>query len=248
MYRVDLNSDIGEGMAFDEEIIRHISSANIACGFHAGNDLIIRNTISLCGDGNVGIGAHPGFDDRENFGRRRIILSNYELSKLITVQLRKISQISEEFGLKMTHVKPHGALYNMACEEKRIADSISNAVASFDSNLILVGLPNSELINSAYKKGLSVANEVFADRAYTENGKLLSRNLSGSVIEDEEYVTSRTLEMIKENRVKTITGKYIDIKADTVCVHGDTRNAVNLIVKIREALLKNGVEIKKLYE
>lgn len=251
MFKVDLNSDIGESfgsykMGLDEEVIKYISSANIACGFHAGDPMIMEKTVSLAVNGKVNIGAHPGYPDLVGFGRREMNVTKDEAKNYTKYQIGALWAFTQSFGAKLVHVKPHGALYNTAATDKALAMAIAEAIYEVDKNLILVGLANSELIKAGKEVGLKVANEVFADRAYNEDGTLVSRKLAGSMIHDTDLAISRVVRMVKEGKVKTINNNDINIQADTICVHGDNPKAVAFVQKIRKVLEDEGVQIMAL--
>lgn len=233
---IDLNCDMGEGIGNDEAIMPFIDSANIACGFHAGDETTIRNCVRLAIHHNVHVGAHPSFSDREHFGRKEFELSDEQITSLITEQLLIISRIVEEEGGKLHHVKAHGALYNMAARDQQLAKNIAMAIIGFNDKLILYGLSGSHLITEAKKMGLSTLSEVFADRAYNDDGSLVARSLPGALIESEEQAIRQVRDMITKNSVTTITGKSIPITAETICVHGDGNHAVEFAEVLRHTL------------
>jgi len=246
---IDINSDLGEIVSegnedSDEKIMPFISSANIACGFHAGDPLTIMKTIRTAMRYGAGIGAHPGYPDREGFGRRPFMMSPEELRALILYQAGALKGMAEAAGARMHHVKPHGALYNAAAIDYDMALVIAQAVKDIDSTLTLVGLSGSQLIRAAREKGLASASEVFADRAYNDDGTLVPRDMPGAVLNDTEAVIERTVRMINEKVVETVTGKIIPIEADTVCIHGDNEKASVLVSSLAEALRKRGIELK----
>ncbi|QZY54189.1 LamB/YcsF family protein [Crassaminicella profunda] len=248
MYKVDLNSDLGESfgnykIGLDEEVIRYVTSANIACGWHAGDPLVMENTIKIAKEQGVGIGAHPGFPDLMGFGRRNISVSPDEVKAYVKYQLGALMAFAKSKGEKIQHVKPHGAMYNMAAKDKALAKAIAEAVYEVDENIILMGLANSEMIKSGKEIGLKVANEVFADRAYNPDGTLVSRKLEGAVIHDAEVAIARVVKMVKEGKVTAINGEEIEINADSICVHGDNERAVEFVKKIRSSLEKEGVKV-----
>jgi len=243
--QVDLNCDLGEGMQTDEQIIPLITSANIACGFHAGDIDTMKRTIELCLQHNVTIGAHPSWPDKENFGRREMQLPLTELYTIIIEQLNIISTVAKEQGVKLHHVKPHGALYNQSAKDSLIASTIAKAVKDFDPSLILFGLSGSHSITEAKKQGLKTASEVFADRSYQDDGSLTSRSQPNALIEDESKAFDQALQMITQQTVTTISGKTISIIADTICLHGDGNNAVTFAKAISTALKQAGIDIKK---
>ncbi len=230
--RIDLNSDLGESfgpwaMGHDAALMDSISSANVACGFHAGDPGTMRATIALARDKGVAIGAHPGFQDLVGFGRREIKASPAEVADLVLYQVSALAGMAAAHGIKLQHVKPHGALYNMACKDRGLADAIAAAVASLDRSLILFGLPDSELLRAGEAAGLAVAAEVFADRAYDPDGSLTARAKPGSVIHDTQQVVERAIKMVKDQRVIAVDGSTIALRADTICLHGDTPGAAD---------------------
>ena len=237
----DLNCDMGEGMANEALIMPFISSANIACGFHAGNSDIIRRTMDLALKYNVKIGAHPSFRDKENFGRKEMQLPADKLYAIILEQLIKIDLIAKEKGAVLHHVKPHGALYNMAARDPYVAATIATAVKDFNEDLVLYGLSGGAMIKEAQALGLKTASEVFADRSYQDDGTLTPRSEPGALIETEEESVAQVWQMIRQGRVLTINGKLIPMKAETICIHGDTRQAVFFARKLYSILQENNV-------
>jgi len=232
----DLNCDMGEGIGNDEAIMPFITSANISCGFHAGNGDTIRHTMSLALKQNIHIGAHPSFRDKENFGRKEMHLGHDKLYAIVLEQLIKIDLIAKEKGATLHHVKPHGALYNMAAKDTEVAGTIAQVIKDFNEALVLYGLSNSFLISEAKALGLKTANEVFADRTYQDDGSLTSRSQENALIEDDEQCIRQVLQMVVQGTVTTISGKVIPIVADTICIHGDGKHAVSFAKKIHEAL------------
>ena len=246
--RIDLNSDLGESfgawpMGQDATLMESITSANIACGFHAGDPGVMRQTIALAKLKGVAIGAHPGFPDLVGFGRREINAAPADVEDFVLYQVSALAGMARAQGVQLRHVKAHGALYNMACKDRALADAIARAVAAFDRALILFGLPNSELLRAGQAAGLPVAAEVFADRAYERDGSLVSRQKHGSVIHDETTVVDRAVRMVKEQQVVAVDGSVIALKADTICLHGDTPGAAELARVIRRGLESAGVRI-----
>ncbi len=229
---------MGEGLENEAQLIPFISAANIACGYHAGNEETMQHVIRLCLENNVHIGAHPSFDDRENFGRTAIQLPVEEIYNLITAQLEIINKTAIEYGAKLHHVKAHGALYNMAAKDKAIAKAIAQAVKDFDVSLIYYGLSGSVMIEEAAKLGLITANEVFADRTYQYDGSLTPRSQKNALIDDSNELIKQVTKFIKENKVTTVTGEDIFLKADTICIHGDGANAVEFAKAIYESIHK----------
>ncbi len=232
----DINCDLGEGIGNDEEIIPFITSANIACGYHAGDIDTIQQTIETCLKHNVSIGAHPSFYDRENFGRTEINLPVDDLYDLITQQLIIFSEVADSFDKIIKHVKPHGALYNMAAKDALTAAIIAKAVKEFDSNLILFGLSGSHSISEANTIGLKTASEVFADRTYQDDGSLTPRSNPNALINDAGKVVQQVSQMIKDGIVTTVSGKSIPIKAETICIHGDGDHAVEFAKAIQKLI------------
>nr|WP_300095980.1 5-oxoprolinase subunit PxpA [Sedimentibacter sp.] len=248
MYRVDLNSDIGESfgdykLGMDEEVLKHISSANIACGYHAGDPLTMNKTVEMAVQENVALGAHPGFPDLMGFGRREMNITAEEAKCYVKYQIGALWAFARSKGVRLQHVKIHGAFYNMAAKDAQLSEAIAEAIYETDKDLILVGLANSEMIKAGKKANLKVANEVFADRAYNSDGTLVSRKKEGAVIHDKDEAIARVLRMVKEGKVTAITGEDIDIQADTICVHGDNPRAVEFVEKIRETLQQEGVQV-----
>ena len=248
MYRVDLNSDLGESfgiykIGMDEEILKHITSANIACGFHAGDPIHMEETIDVAIKNNVKIGAHPGFMDIMGFGRREMKISKEEVKAYIKYQLGALNAFAISKGQKIQHLKAHGALYNMAAKDYELSLAIANAIYEVDKDIILLGLANSHMIDAGKNVGLKVASEVFADRAYNSDGTLVPRSIKGAVIHDTELAIKRVVRMVKEGKVQSIEGKDINIKADSICVHGDNPKAIEFVKSIAKELIKENVDI-----
>jgi UPF0271 protein len=244
--KVDLNCDMGESfgaykLGLDEEVIKHITSANVACGFHAGDPTVMRRTVNLARQHGVAVGAHPGFPDLLGFGRRDLAATPEEAKDYVVYQIGALQAFAG--SARLQHVKPHGALYNMAARDAGLAKAMVDAVLEVDKNLILVALSGSEWVRIGEKAGLRVASEVFADRAYTPDGSLASRRLPGAVIEDHEQVVSRGVRMATEGKVTAINGKDIEVRADTICLHGDNPEAVTLTKTLKAKLLAVGVEV-----
>lgn len=253
MYLVDLNSDLGESfgrytLGNDDKIIPLITSANVACGYHASDPVVMDQTIAMAKEAGIRVGAHPGFPDLMGFGRRNMAVSPAEAKAYTLYQLGALDAFCRAHGVKMQHVKPHGALYNMAAKDYELSKAICEAILEFDKNLIVMALSGGELVRAAKDMGLRVALEVFADRAYEEDGSLVNRRKEGAMITDEDLAISRVIRMIKEQKVTAITGKDIPIKADSVCVHGDGAKALAFVEKIRKALTEEGIEICSLDE
>ncbi len=253
MYKVDLNSDLGESfgnykLGLDGDVLKYISSANIACGWHAGDPMVMDKTVSLALEANVAIGAHPGYPDLLGFGRREMKVTNEEAKNYVKYQIGALWAFAQGRGMKLQHVKPHGGLYNMAAVDAELAKAIAEGVYEVDKNLILMGLANSELIKAGRNAGLKVANEVFADRAYNSDGTLVSRKKEGAMIHDRDLAISRVVHMVKEGKVCAITGEDIDIRADSICVHGDNPQAVEFVNSIKKALEEERVKIAPIGE
>jgi UPF0271 protein len=239
MWRVDLNCDLGEGAGHDAELMPLITSANIACGAHAGDEATMRATVALAQKHGVAVGAHPGFADRANFGRRELLVSPDEVHALVLDQVRKLQRLGP-----VRHVKPHGALYNMAARDLALARAVVDAIYEADQRLILFGLAGSHLIAVAEACGLPVVSEVFADRTYQADGSLTLRSQPDAMITDENAAVAQVLRMVREGRVRATDGTDVAIKADTVCLHGDGAHPVGFARKLRQELAAAGVEIK----
>lgn len=248
MGSIDLNCDLGESfgaykIGMDEEILPLITSANIACGFHGGDPVVMERTVALCKVHGVRAGAHPGFPDLSGFGRRNMSLSPKEVKACVTYQIGALQAFCSSASIKLYHVKPHGALYNMAAKDYKLAAAVCQAVREVDKNLVLLALSGSEMIRAAKDYELTYASEVFADRAYQSDGTLVPRSQKGAMIEDEEKAVSRVIRMAKEGKVKAIDGNDISMEADSVCVHGDGKKALAFVRKIREGLAVKGIEV-----
>jgi UPF0271 protein len=217
---------MGEGISNEKLLMPFINSANIACGYHAGDEDTMQQVIELCLKHQVNIGAHPSFPDRENFGRTEMQLTASAIYELVTMQLSLINKIVLRCGGKLHHVKPHGALYNMAAKDAVLAKTIAQTVKDFDDSLIYYGLSGSVMIDEANRLGLQTANEVFADRTYQADGTLTPRYLPNALLNNVDEVVKQVIKFIKENKVVTVTGEEIIVKADTICIHGDGQHAV----------------------
>lgn len=248
MFKVDLNCDLGESfgcykLGMDEQVIPYISSANIACGFHAADPMVMYKTVGLAKENQVHIGAHPGFPDLVGFGRRNMNIPPDEVKRIIQYQTGALEAFCRVHNVPLRHIKPHGALYNMASKDMKLALAIVQAIKEYDGSLILLALSNSPMIEAAREAGLPYACEVFSDRAYEDDGTLVARGREGAIITDEDEAVARVIRMVKERRVTTITGRDIAIEADSVCVHGDGEKALAFVKKINAALIKNEIEI-----
>ena len=253
MIKVDLNCDMGESygrynLGLDSEVAQYISSANIACGYHAGDPVTMEKTVKIMKENGVAVGAHPGFPDLLGFGRRNMAVTPDEARAYVQYQAGALMAFCVSSGIPLQHIKPHGALYNMAGKDEILAQAVCEGIFEYDSNLILLGLSGSKMIEAGKKIGLRTASEVFADRAYEADGSLVARSKPGAVITDENLAVSRVVEMVKNGRVTSITGNEIEIKADSICLHGDGVKAVEFAKRIKEELLKNDVEIVPLRE
>jgi UPF0271 protein len=247
--RVDLNSDVGESfgaytIGTDPLLLPHVTSANVACGFHAGDPGVMRATVALAKQHGVAVGAHPGFQDLAGFGRREMQATPREVEDFVVYQIGALAAVAAVQGIRLQHVKPHGALFNMAVRDAGLADAIARATAAVDRALILFGLPGSELIRAGERAGLRTANEVFADRAYAPDGTLVSRRKTGAVIHDPDAVVARVVRMAAQRTVAAVDGSLVRLELDTVCVHGDTPGAADLAARIRRALEEAGVQVK----
>lgn len=249
--QIDLNSDVGESfgaykIGLDEEVIPHITSANIACGFHAGDPSVMRKTITLAKQHGVEPGSHPGFPDLMGFGRRNMDATLNEIEDYVTYQTGALQAFGSAQGLRLQHVKAHGALYNMAAANPKMWEAMAEAVSKVNQDLILVVLASSKrepLLEIGKRYGLRIAFEAFPDRAYKNDGSLAPRREKGAVISDHEIVARRALKMALEGKVVATDGTEIELKVDTLCVHGDNPSAVQVVKKIRETLKASGVEV-----
>jgi UPF0271 protein len=249
MMRLDLNADVGESfgaysMGQDALLMRSITSASIAAGFHGGDPSVLRDTIRSAKAHGVAVGAHPGFPDLAGFGRREMRLSPQEAEDLVLYQVAAVAGVARAGGMRLQHVKPHGALYNMAARDPALATAIARGIAALDPSLVLYGLPDSELLKAGRAAGLRVAAEGFADRAYAPDGSLAARSQPGSVIYDPALVVSRAIRMVKEQLVIAVDGSALTIRVDTMCVHGDTPGAGHLAAELRAGLESAGVVVR----
>lgn len=253
MYRIDLNCDLGESfgaytIGADAQVIPLISSANVACGYHAGDASVMQKTVALCRQSGVAVGAHPGFPDRVGFGRRNLAAAPQEVYADTLYQLGALDAFCRAHGLTLQHVKPHGAMYNMAAKDKAMAAAVADAVYDYDSRLILLGPSGSQLMAAAQHRGLAFACEVFADRAYEADGSLRPRSKPGAMITDEKEAIERVIRMITQHKVVAYTGEEIDIAAHSVCVHGDGGQALAFVKALRAAFDTNGIAVAPIAE
>ncbi|CAB1239597.1 oxoprolinase subunit A [Ruminococcaceae bacterium BL-6] len=251
MNRIDLNCDLGESFGAykigrDEEVVKYISSANVGCGFHAGDPCVMEHTVRLAKQNGVSVGAHPGFPDLLGFGRRKMDVKPEEAKAYMKYQIGALNAFCVSNGVKLVHVKPHGALYNMAGKDEKLAGALAEAVYEVDPGLIFLGLSGSKMLEAARAVGLTCASEVFADRAYNADGSLVARGTPGAVIHDVNECVRRIIGMVKDHTVTAITGEQIHLEPQSICVHGDTAEAVEFVRNIRESLTGEGIEIANL--
>jgi UPF0271 protein len=249
--RIDLNSDVGESygawsMGQDDALIPLVTSVNIACGAHAGDPLIMQRTVALARDAGATIGAHPGYPDRDGFGRRELGLAGEELEASILYQLGALAAFVRDANSELRHVKPHGALYHRAAQDPSVAQAVARAVRRFDPSLRLVGLCGSPLLDAGREEGLAVAAEAFADRAYEPDGTLRSRGYDDAVVPDPESAAEQAVSIVVLGKVLTVDGTSVPLRADTLCIHGDTPNAREYVVAVRAALEASGVTVAPL--
>jgi 5-oxoprolinase (ATP-hydrolysing) subunit A len=248
MFTVDLNCDLGESfgrykLAEQKEILKYITSANIACGFHAGDPSVMRETVKLAIENQVKIGAHPGLPDLNGFGRREMKISPKEAYDMVVYQIGALQGFLSTFNEKMQHVKPHGALYNMAAKDGKLAEAIAHAVYDVSPSLILFGLAGSELTKAGEKRGLPTAHEVFSDRTYQSNGTLTSRTQPDALIKNKEQSVAQVIKMVTEGKVTSQQKTQVSLKADTVCIHGDGEHALAFAKYIKETLERNNITV-----
>jgi UPF0271 protein len=241
--QIDLNADLGEGCANDEALLGLVSSANIACGWHAGDAMTMRQCVRWAIDNGVAIGAHPSFPDRENFGRSEMNLPKDEIVAGVLYQIGALAAIVKAEGGTLAHVKAHGALYNMAVKDPALADALCEAVRRFDPSLRFFGLAGSGMIAAAERAGLKPVEEVFADRGYQPDGSLVPRSRPGALIEDEEQSLAQTLSLVRDHQVTAIDGTVVSVNAQTVCLHGDGAHALDFARRIRERLASEGIAV-----
>ena len=244
--RIDFNCDMGESfgmykLGFDEEVIKYITSANIACGFHAGDPQWMRHTVKLAEENGVAVGAHPSFPDLNGFGRREMNATPDEVKNDVTYQVGALQAFTG--SKRLQHVKPHGAMYNMAVDDESLAQAICQAILDVDPEMVIVALAESQWVKVAEDMGLRVAREIFADRALNSDGTLVSRSKPGSVIHDVNEVVERSVRMVTEGKAISIDGQVIDVRADSLCLHGDTPGAVEMARAVRSGLEDAGVEV-----
>ena len=242
--QIDLNADLGEGAGSDEALLGLVSSANIACGWHAGDAKTMRQCVRWAIEHGVAIGAHPSFPDRENFGRSTMHLPPDEIVANVLYQVGALAAIVKAEGGKLSHVKPHGQLYNQAVKEPELADALCEAVRRFDPSLRFFGLAGSNMIDAARRAGLTPVEEVFADRGYMPDGSLVPRSQPGALIEDEEQSLDQTLSLVRDRKVTAIDGSTVPVNAQTVCLHGDGAHALAFARRIRDRLQQEGIAVR----
>jgi len=248
---ININCDLGENSKLhstenDPLLLNIVNSANIACGYHAGDKATMQQTIEISKKNKVSIGAHPSFNDKENFGRKRLILSSKEITNLIIDQINILSEIAYENETRVTHVKPHGALNNMACEDYELAKTISEAIIQVNKDLIFLVPTGSQMEKVGKKLGMRIATEIFADRNYEDDGNLVSRSKKNAMILDPEVSKKHVVKMIENQSLNCYSGKQIPCEIDSICVHGDGKSAVSTAKKIKEGLIKSGITLKPL--
>ena len=248
---ININCDLGESSKLhstenDPLLLKIVNSANIACGYHAGDKYTMEKTIEISKKNNVSIGAHPSFNDPENFGRKRISLPSVEIKKLVIDQIDILSNIADKRGMKVTHVKPHGALNNMACENYDLAKVISESIIEVDKELIFLVPTGSQMEKAGKKLKMKVAAEIFADRNYEDDGNLISRSKNNAMITDPEIAKKHVLKMVKNQAINCYSGKQIPCEIDSICVHGDGKSAVGTAQEIKKELLKSKIDLKPL--
>ncbi|MCA1320350.1 LamB/YcsF family protein [Bacillus tianshenii] len=247
---IDLNCDLGESfgsfvMGNDQSILPYVSSANIACGFHAGDPHVMARTVKLAKENAVAVGAHPGFQDIQGFGRRSMPLTPDEVYELVLYQIGAMEGFCRAHNVPLHHVKPHGALYNMAAKDYTLAEAIAKAVKAFDSSLLLYGLAGSELIRAGKDMGLQTASEGFADRTYQSDGTLTPRNQPNAVIHEADAAVQQVIQMVEQGTVTAVNGEKVNLHVDTICLHGDNEHAILFAHKLHETLCENKIEISK---
>ncbi len=245
-FSVDLNCDMGEGMPNEALLMPFISSANIACGYHAGDLATMQQTLELAMQYNVAAGAHPSFPDKENFGRTNMHLPVIDVCDMVKVQIEALAGIAIKYNYRLHHVKPHGALYNMAAKDEALATAICKAVLETDKNLLIYAQSGSKLIKISHSMGLKTCSEVFADRSYQADGSLTPRSQPNALLQNEDEVAAQVLQMVIEQHVTSVDGKIIPVKAETICIHGDGKHAVEFARCINELLYLNNVSIKSM--
>ena len=248
---ININCDLGESSKLhstenDPLLLKIVNSANIACGYHAGDKATMEKTIEISKENNVSIGAHPSFNDPENFGRKKLNLPSIEITRLIIDQINILSDVATKSGLKVTHVKPHGALNNMACEDYDLANTISKSIIKVNKDLIFLVPTGSQMEKAGKKLGMKVAVEIFADRNYEDDGNLVSRSKNNALVTDPKVAKKHVIKMVENQALNCYSGKQIPCKIDSICVHGDGESAVSTAKEIKEGLIKSGIILRPL--
>ncbi len=243
--RLNLNADLGESfgpwkMGSDAAMLRIVNSANVACGYHAGDPPVMLKTVALARDGGVSVGAHPGFPDLQGFGRRRMDIPADELEAMLICQIGALDACARAQGLRVTHVKPHGALSNIACADRKVADVVARAVQRLDPTLILLAPAASQMVLAGRERGLPVVEEIFADRAYLDDGNLVPRSQPGAMVHGAEASLAHVMRMVEEQALVSINGKRIPVEPQSICVHGDNAEAVATAQALRDGLTQAG--------
>lgn len=249
--KIDLNCDCGESfgnyvLGLDEQIMDYVSSINVACGFHASDPLTMQKTVKTAAKKNIGVGAHPGYPDLTGFGRRNMDIAPKELKAIVQYQIGALTAFCRAEKIPLSHVKPHGAMYNMAAKDEKLAFAIAEAIGETDSGLILLGLSGSKLLDAGKKAGIKTKSEVFADRNYMDDGTLVPRTRGDALIKSSSDAIKQVITIIKTGTVISVTGKEIPLEPDSVCVHGDTPQALEFVKEISTELERNGIKIQKL--
>ncbi len=250
---IDLNADVGEshgtsGLNSDTEIFRYITSANIACGWHAGDPVLMRRSVELAREHGVGVGAHPGYPDPLGFGRRDMAITPDEAKAYVIYQASALAGFARAAGLPLQHIKLHGALYNKAMVDRDLARSIVEGICESHPNAIILALPGSAMIEEALRMGLRAAREAFADRAYLEDGRLAPRSMAGAIIQDPQAAAHQALAIVAEGKIRSISGEAVEVAAESICIHGDNPQAPAISMQIRQVLVSAGVEVRPLRE
>jgi len=248
---ININCDLGEKSKFhstenDPDLLNIVNSASVACGYHAGDEETMNKVIKITKKNAVSIGAHPSFNDPENFGRKRINLNSSEITKLIIDQYKILQKVAQDYDESVTHIKPHGALNNMACEDFDLANTIAKAVNSIDQNIIFLVPTGSQMEIAGRKLNMKIACEIFADRNYEDDGNLVSRSKNNALITDPEIAKKHVLKMVKNQSINCYSGKQIPCKIDSVCIHGDNESSLATAKAIKENLINNGLDLKAL--
>lgn len=251
-FYVDLNSDIGEGfgsykLGMDDEIMKHVTSVNLACGWHAGDPLIMDATVKNAAKLGVAVGAHPGYPDLLGFGRRKMVITPEEARTYMLYQLGALDAFAKANGSSLQHMKLHGGFYNDSANNKELADAVLDGIQEYNKDLIVMILSGSYMAQEAKRRGMKVAEEVFADRGYNPDGSLVNRKLPGAFVKDPDEAIARVIKMVKEKKVVAVNGEEISINADSICVHGDNPKAIEFVARIRQSLMDAGVQVQALH-